>query len=275
MNFAIPCLLNLMLMLKRWCPNQGLGPACLCGPRNAANLHQCPLVLGFSTGEAVEYRRCRRSNHNPQRRNHSPHNSPRMSSLGRRSCSVCRPPKLLSPTTWYSPFVLQVHLPPKNHPLVLCRCYNTELLALCPLWTKLEIPLDDSTHSRLGHRFAGSPLLHLRLVRFPHRPFQAHKIPFLDITSLCDRSRRTKVVPNALGNLSRWTVPPMGKLGSIISSSGSLLVAVARSSRCTARSRLRHDSSPDHDPLPHNLHPHRCPSPRLHIHHPRSLNITR
>ena len=251
-----------------------MGASSLHRPRYSANLHICPLVLGISTCE-VEFDRCRRYVYNSSKsRHHLYYPSPRCLNVDRRRRSPPRPSQILPPGTWQSAILLPLHIPTQDHPLVLCRRHHPELLALRSLWTKLALPLDHSTCTRMGHRFTRYCLLHRHLDRHPHLPVQALEITLLDPPRFRHRARCTTLVPDAVGNISRRTIPPMGRLSTHICAFGQMSLAMARRTRCVTRCRFRYDPPTDYDEIPYHIYPHRRPSPWFHCYYPGASHRT-
>ncbi len=175
--------------------------------------------------------------------------------------------KILPLSSREGAIILQVRPSSQNHPLVFRLRYNPELLALCPLWSKLALPLDDRSRSCLGDPPSRRLFLHHYLGLRSTCPLSSLQVPLLDPPRLCHRPRRSSLVPDALGYLRNRCFPTMDWLCTGISSNRPCSLALARRTRCAPRCRLRHDPPADNDEIPHLLHTQRRTGARFHLHY--------
>ena len=141
--------------------------------------------------------------------------------------------------------------------------HHPKLLAINAIPEKLEVSLVQPTRPNLGHCAPHPTLLWGSLGRRALCPGPAFKVAFLDHPHLRHRPRRPSMGAIAVGRLQHRQLRPVGQLGRRCRPRKAPL-AVARSSRCTTRRRLRHDSHADPYSIPHRCHISRGAIHRLH-----------
>lgn len=266
-NFCPISCFHPMLTFLRWCSNQVMGLPRLYRPRHTATVHRSALVLGFLARRALQHRCSRHINRTPGQCHYRHHPSSGNCHVGSRCHPLCRTPTLLPQRTRQSALILPLHIPTQDHHLVLCCRHHPELLDVGPVRKKLEVPLDHQQSACLGHPAARHTLLRHHLGRYSLRLQSPLQITFLDPPCLCHRSRRSSMVPNALGHIRHGRIHPLGRRRRLFRTARALHMAVARHARFTTGCGFWYDLAANNDEIPHLLYAHGGAGAGIHCDH--------
>lgn len=185
---------------------------------------------------------------------HSHLHSHRFHALGCRCDPLPRTAKVLPTTTWTHHIFLLVDLPTQDHPLVLPDCPDPELLPFRTIRSKLDVSIQQPGGTDIRNRATDLAFLRRILGRLLGSIRSTLQDTFMDLASLRDRSRRTTMGTNLVGNIQHWILPPLGWWSNNISTAKSKSLALARHTRCNPGSRSRHDPPGDIDKSSRRIH---------------------
>ena len=111
--------------------------------------------------------------------------------------------------------------------MVLYRCFDPKLLAVSSVRSELEISLVELNRCSMDDCSPRRLLLHSSLGTNTLGPGSSFQRALVAASHLCYRSRRSTLVPNALGNFWHWPVHAVGWMPAGWCAPGSLVVVVA------------------------------------------------
>lgn len=247
-----------MLIRHRRRSSNCVGLPCVRHPRDPAALRRRPLVLGLNfdqvTGLRLLYFKARLQDHQHR---WLPRCGPHVGSRGR---SLHRPPKILSTVSGQDAIFLHLYLSTQNHPLVL-RCYrHSELFSIRSVWPQLALSVLLATRPCLRHFSTRPPLLRYRMGGLPLSIRPTLYKPQLDPAHIRNRSWRSPMGADALGNIEHRTVCSMGWWSGGECHRGKELVALVGRARCASGCRVWNDSAADVNTVPRPIYAARSSS---------------